>query len=128
MATGLTVRTGSRSVAETVAALDAALQRRGIERFAAIDHAAGARAVGLELADEVVVVFGNPAVGTALIQHRPEVGIELPLRILVRDDGGTTVIAYRDPVQLVERYGLEGDEEILRRLGAVLDALAAEIA
>ena len=39
--------------------------------------------MGLELPDEVVLVFGDPAVGTALMQTDPRVGIELPLRILI---------------------------------------------
>jgi uncharacterized protein (DUF302 family) len=55
--------------------------------FARIDHAAGARAVGLALGDEVVLVFGNPQAGTPLMQADPLVGLDLPLRVLVCERG-----------------------------------------
>jgi len=57
-----------RSVEEVVTALRGSLERRSIQVFGFIDHAALARAAGLELADEVVVIFGNPAVGTTIMQ------------------------------------------------------------
>jgi hypothetical protein len=44
----------------------------------------------MELADEAVVVFGNPRGGTPRMQEDPKIGIELPLRILVRNDGEQT--------------------------------------
>src|SRR6185437_6591153 len=97
MTHGLLSRAGTASVAATVAALQAALERRAVRVFAVIDHSAGAASVGLTLADEVVVIFGNPAVGTAIMQADPRAGIELPLRMLIWDDGGTTQIAYEDP-------------------------------
>ncbi|WP_243063910.1 DUF302 domain-containing protein [Humibacter sp. RRB41] len=73
------------SVADAVQSLERELSTRGIQIFARIDHAGGARAVGLELADEVVLVFGNPAVGTSLMQQDPIAGLDLPLRMLVWD-------------------------------------------
>src|SRR3712207_3939021 len=81
-------------VASVVDQLTAALRARGIEIFATVDHAAGARAAGLELADEVLLVFGNPAVGTALMQADPRCGLDLPLRMLVWSQDGTTRVAH----------------------------------
>src|SRR5438128_57047 len=85
------------TVAETVERLRGSLERRSITLFATIDHAAGAHEVGLELPDEAVVVFGDPRAGTPLMQKDPAVGIELPLRVLVWDEGGTTMVGYHDP-------------------------------
>jgi uncharacterized protein (DUF302 family) len=51
-------------VPTAVARIEQTLQDLGITLYARIDHAAGARAVGLELPDEVVLVFGDPAAGT----------------------------------------------------------------
>jgi len=90
-------------VPETVERLLAALDRRSITVFAQIDHAQGARGVGLELPDETVVVFVNRRAGTPLMQADPTSGIELPLKILVWDDHGTTRLAYRDPERLARR-------------------------
>jgi uncharacterized protein (DUF302 family) len=118
-----TVQTTS-TVEQTVDTLRAELARRDVTVFAVYDHAANAREAGLSLADEVVIVFGSPAVGTALIQENPDVGYELPLRILVRDDGGVTHVAYRDPAALVDDYGLSGSRTTVAKLSSLLGALA----
>jgi uncharacterized protein (DUF302 family) len=112
-------------VATAVARLTAALRDRGITVFATIDHAAGARAVGLELADEVVVVFGSPAGGTPVLQADPRAGIDLPLRVLVWADAGSTRVAYRDPAELAGQFDLAGATDALGRLRALLDQLVA---
>jgi uncharacterized protein (DUF302 family) len=111
------------TVEQTVDTLRAELARRDVTVFAVYDHAANAREAGLSLADEVVIVFGSPAVGTALIQENPDVGYELPLRILVRDDGGVTRVAYRDPAALVDDYGLSGSRATVAKLSSLLGAL-----
>jgi uncharacterized protein (DUF302 family) len=117
----------STDVASTVLRAQDALRRRSITLFATIDHAAGAKSVGAELADEVVLVFGNPQVGTGLMQLDAEIGIELPLRLLLWDDGGVTRVAYTDPVVYAERYAVGGQLEVLQRMRELLDGLVAEI-
>src|SRR4051794_24219949 len=112
-------------VAATVQRVTAALHARGITLFATIDHAAAARTVGLALPDEVVLVFGNPAGGTALMQADPRAGIDLPLRMLVWSDAGTTRVAYRDPQELAEGFAVGGARDTLDRLRGLLDQLAA---
>ena len=116
----------AHDVATTVGRITAALDRRGIPLFATIDHAAGARAAGLELADEVLLIFGNPAVGTALMQADPRAGIDLPLRILVWSEAGATSVAFRDPHQLAVDHNLTGQGPTLDRLRALLDELVIE--
>ncbi|NNC10746.1 DUF302 domain-containing protein [Planctomonas sp. JC2975] len=112
------------SVADAARRLEQELAGKGIQLFATIDHAAGARAAGLELADEVVLVFGNPAVGTVLMQSEPAVGLDLPLRMLIWDDGGQTRVAYHDPRGLADTYGLSADTVVLDRLNGLLNGLA----
>jgi uncharacterized protein (DUF302 family) len=114
------------SVEETVERLRGSLERRSITVFATIDHAAGAREVGLELPDETVVVFGDPRAGTPLMQKDPTVGIDLPLRVLVWDERGTTKVGYGDPTELADRYRLDETQERLERMRALLADLAAE--
>ena len=113
-------------VATTVDRITAGLGVRGVTLFAAIDHAAGARSVGLTMPDEVVLVFGDPAGGTALMQADPRAGIDLPLRMLVWSDAGTTQVAFRDPAQMADEFALDGAGETLRRLRGLLDQLMAE--
>ena len=113
-------------VRETVDRLIAALEKRSITVFARIDHAGAAREVGLELADEELVIFGDPRVGTLLMQTDPAVGLELPLKVLVWDVGGVTRIGYRPPPELAELFAIADHAAVLTRMQALLDALVAE--
>ena len=114
-------------VASVVDRLTAGLRDRGVEVFATIDHAAGARAAGLDLPDEVLLVFGNPAVGTALMQADPRSGVDLPLRMLVWSQDGATRLAYQDPAVLADRYEVGSEHATLDRLRGLLEQLVAEV-
>ncbi len=96
--------------------------------FARVDHAAGAREVGLELSDEEVVLFGSARSGTPLMQSDPRVGIELPLRILVWRDGRDVLLGYRDPRDLSDSYDVGEHEATLAQMASLLDELTAEAA
>ncbi|GAA1306564.1 DUF302 domain-containing protein [Pseudonocardia xinjiangensis] len=122
----LIVETSPHDVPATVERIRAGLDRRGVALFAVVDHAGAARDAGLELADEVVLIFGNPAVGTGLMQADPRVGIELPLRILVWAGADATRVAFRDPRALVAGYDLTEAQDTLARLRVLLDQLVAE--
>ncbi|WP_448618560.1 DUF302 domain-containing protein [Geodermatophilus sp. URMC 65] len=113
-------------VASVVDRLIGGLRVRGVEVFAIIDHAAGARAAGLDLADEVLLVFGNPAVGTALMQADPRSGVDLPLRMLVWSQDGRTRLAYQDPAVLADRYEVGSEQATLGKLRGLLEQLVAE--
>ena len=127
MSSELVTVTVVSSVPDAVSALKKALETRGIEVFATIDHAAGARQAGLELEDEVVVIFGNPAVGTHLMQDDPAVGLDLPLRMLFWRHGGETRLAYTDPHAFAERFALVKSKPILDALASLLATLADEV-
>lgn len=114
------------SVKETADRLAAALQARGIELFARIDHAAGAREAGLELPEEQLLVFGDPRVGTALMQEDPAIGYELPLRVLIWDSGGQTMIGHRLMATLAGEYEVPEHAAVLQRMNGLLDQLIAE--
>jgi uncharacterized protein (DUF302 family) len=114
------------SVGDTVGRLMAAVFRRGITVFARINHAANARAVGLSMADEEVLIFGDPREGTVLMQADPRVGFELPLRVVVWDQDGVTRIGYESPESLGERYELADRAEVLKRMATLLAGLVSE--
>lgn len=122
----LTTVKSAHSVSSTVDRLIAALGKRGTKLFARIDHAAGARNAGLELADEELVIFGDPRVGTLLMQADASVGYELPLRLLIWDADGQTMIGYRRPTELRDDFALGEQLEILRRMENLLEQITAE--
>jgi uncharacterized protein (DUF302 family) len=113
---------------ETVRSLLDGIERRGLTVFARVDHAAGAREVGMELADEEVVIFGSPRAGTPLMQSDPRVGIELPLRILVWRQGPQVLLGYRDPRELGGVYAVAEHQPILEQMATLLGGLVAEAA
>ncbi|HTA15972.1 MAG TPA: DUF302 domain-containing protein [Solirubrobacteraceae bacterium] len=112
--------------AETMSSLVEAIERRGLTIFARIDHAGAAREVGLELADEEVVLFGNPRGGTPLMQRDPRIGIELPLRILVWREGEETLVAHHDPRELSSAYDVAQNWQALEQMEGLLEELVAE--
>jgi uncharacterized protein (DUF302 family) len=122
------VKRSAAGYTETVTALLRAIEQRGLRVFAQIDHAAGARAVGLELEDEQVVVFGSPLAGTPLMVEDPRIGIELPLRMLVWQSGEEVNVGYRDPRELSATYDVAEHAATLEQMAMLLGALAVEAA
>jgi uncharacterized protein (DUF302 family) len=122
----LTAADSPHDVRTTIDRLVASLKRRGIAVLAHIDHSGGARAAGLELADEELLIFGDPRVGTLLMQRDPEIGYELPLRVLVWDADGQTRIAFRAPAEVAAGYAATDQVEILGKMDALLEELVAE--
>jgi beta-galactosidase len=122
----LVTTTSPHSVSATIDRLLGALGTRGIQVFARADHAAGAQAAGLELPDEEVVIFGDPRVGTLLMQSDPQIGYELPLRVLVWDAQGQTMVGYRLPTELSLEYDVSERITVLERMAQLLAQLVAE--
>jgi uncharacterized protein (DUF302 family) len=120
------VRRSDSDYAATTTSLIDAIERRGLTLFARIDHAGAARGAGLELADEQVVLFGNPRSGTPLMQSDPRIGIELPLRMLIWQDGEEVLVGYRDPRELSGAYDVASHQPTLEQMTSLLDELAAE--
>jgi uncharacterized protein (DUF302 family) len=113
----------------TVSRLVTAVEHRGLTVFTRIDHAEHARRVNIDLLPLEVVVFGDPSVGTPLLISDPRVGIDLPLRMLVWEDGAPqALVGYHDPRELGTRYELDQHRETLDRMAHLLDGIAAEAA
>ena len=92
---------------ETVIALQKELNSRGITVFATIDHKKAAEAVGESMPPATVLIVGNPKVGTALMQENPRLAIELPLKILIYEDGKKVNIRYEKIAAIAEKYHLK---------------------
>ena len=109
---------------ETMDRWESGVKARGMIVFARIDHAAGASAVGMRLRPTEVLVFGNAKAGTPLMQADQAIGIDLPLKALVYQDGeGKTWLAYADPHWLAERHDL--GTGVTRIVNSMAEALAA---
>ncbi len=115
-----------RPVAATVARLTAILAARGMTVFAVIDQSEQARLAGLRLRETTLVIFGNAAAGTPVMDIAPLAALDLPLKILIWADGSRTNVAYCSPAELAARYGLsEALAANLAAIGPLTDALVA---
>jgi uncharacterized protein (DUF302 family) len=122
---GLVEVKSAHDVKETVARLEAALARANVTVAAKIDHAAAAAKVGEQLPPTVLLVFGNPKLGTPLMRCAPTAGIDLPLKALVRDDGkGHVTLTYSDPAWIAARHGAKGCDEVVKKMGGALRTFA----
>jgi uncharacterized protein (DUF302 family) len=111
--------------------LVAEISAKGLTVFARIDHASGAKEIGLPLRPTELLIFGNAKGGTPLMQSNQEIGLDLPLKALVWQDAtNDTWISYNDPAWLAKRHGLGHEvepsvEAMTAMLGAVTRAAAA---
>jgi uncharacterized protein (DUF302 family) len=126
-ADGLTTMRSSHGPRDTMSRLEAAVKAKGMTVFARIDHAAAAAEVGLSLQPTELLIFGNAKAGTPLMQSIQTIGIDLPLKALVWQDGsGNTWLSYSDPSWLAKRHGLgHAVEATVRAMAAALDAVAS---
>jgi uncharacterized protein (DUF302 family) len=111
------------SVEDTLQRLQASLQAKGVKVFALIDHSGEAAKAGMTMRPTKLLIFGNPQAGTALMLAAPRSAIDLPLKLLVWEDGqGRVWISYNSLSYLGERHGLP--EGLLGKV-AVVETLAA---
>ena len=125
---GLSSHRSASDSKETTDRLIAALNNRGLDIMARIDHAAAAKKVGLALGPTELLIFGNPKAGTPLMQKAQTLGIDLPLKVLVwEDESGATWLSYNDPVWLAQRHGIDGQVDVtVKAMANALVAIAKE--
>ena len=123
---GLITVSSAHSVKETLDRMEKELKSRDMTIFARIDHAAGAKEVGLTLAPTELLIFGNAKAGTPLMQARQQIGIDLPLKALAwQDADGKTWLSHNDPVWVAKRHGLgKAVEHAVDGMSAALAATA----
>jgi uncharacterized protein (DUF302 family) len=115
----------SHEVKATADRLENTLKQKGMTVFIRINHAAGAQKVGKKLRPTELVVFGNPKVGTPLMQCSQSTAIDLPQKALIwEDDQGQVWLSYNDPNYLVERHGITGCDEVIKKIEKALSNFA----
>jgi len=116
-------------VPTAVAKLKKLIKEEGLNYFDTIDHQANASGVKMNLKPETVVVFGNPKMGTVLMNCNPSMGLDLPLRMLFSTDyEGKTTITYTNPEYWSLKHNIKNPNclAILNKAKIALDNLAEE--
>ncbi len=111
----------NHDVPSTLDRLEKVLKEKGMKVFARINHAKGAASVGKQLRPTALIIFGNPKVGSPLMQCQQSVAIDLPQKALIwKDAQGTVWISYNDPRYLQSRHNIPGCNEVISKIGAAL--------
>jgi len=115
----------AHDVKTTANRLESTLKQKGMTVFNRINHAQGAQKVGKELRPTELIIFGNPKVGTPLMLCAQSVAIDLPQKALIWQDAkGQVWLSYNDPDYLVERHGIEGCGEVIKKVKGALGKFA----
>jgi uncharacterized protein (DUF302 family) len=124
-AQGMVSLKSSFDVATTADRLEESLKKKGMTLFARIDHGDAAAKAGLELGQMELMIFGNPKVGTKLMQCAASVGIDLPQKALIwRDTAGQVWFSYNSPQYLASRHELKGCDEVIGKVSKALENFA----
>ena len=91
----------------TVERVAAAIEAAGMTIFSRIDHAAGARAAGLAMPPATVLIYGHAKGGTPIMLAAPLAALDLPLRVLIREDEqGRTQLAFHPVADMLLQAGV----------------------
>jgi uncharacterized protein (DUF302 family) len=119
------------SISETIDKFTAALKTKGLTLMHTIDHAKNAKDAGLRLKPEVVLEFGNPKIGTKLMECNPSMGLDLPLRMLFTADyEGKVTITYTNPEYWSLKHNIKDKTclGIIRQAAIAMQELAEKAA
>jgi uncharacterized protein (DUF302 family) len=128
MTVGIVTKASPRTVDETVHRLVHILDAKNVTIFSIVDHSGAAQRAGLAMPNTKLVIFGNPAAGTAVMVAAPLAALDLPLKLLVYEDTeGAVWVSYNSPEYLAHRYALDEHLEApLAAIDAISDAVIAE--
>lgn len=123
---GIITKESNQDFETSYAALkNAIVNNPNLSIVAELDHQANAESVGLDLRPTRLIIFGNPNLGTPLIQNERTIGLDLPQKMLVWKDGeGNVKVSYNDIYFLAERHVIEGNKEILDKISTALENLS----
>ena len=116
------------SVEEAFARLKQAVEGAGATIFAEVDHARGASEAGMELDASKLLIFGNPQLGTPVMQADMLAGLVLPLKMLVYAQDGKTWVAYEEIEEAIDDLDVDDDLEVLGKIGRAQENLASAAA
>lgn len=90
---------------------------KGFKVFDNIDQKAEADNVGLEIPETRLIIFGNPKVGTLLMQENDDITFELPIKVLLIAKDEQTELIYRNP------YDFPGNDQLKDRGKKIIEKM-----
>ncbi len=123
-ANDLVIKKSLHSTDSTFTKLKETITSKGLTIMAEVAHDKAAASVDLELRPTRLLIFGNPKIGTMLMQSDQKIGIDLPLKILVHETAeGEVLVSYFNASTLSERYNIVDKEAVITKVNGALNAI-----
>ena len=111
----------NNSVSATIDKLEHVLSKKGMTIFKRINHATGGKKVGINIRPTELLIFGNPKIGTKLMQCTQTIALDFPQKALAyKDESGQVWLIYNDPNYITARHHVKGCEEVVKKLSNAL--------
>lgn len=115
-------------MAETIARLKKDIADKGIKFFDEIDQSKLAADAGIKLHPSVLLVFGNPPLGTQFITANANAGLDWPVRLLVfENDKGEVWTAYTDFDWIARRHGINNRNDQFKMASSVITSVTSSV-
>ena len=116
------------SIGETVERLKKDVADKGIKFFDEIDQSKLAADAGIKLRPSILLVFGNPPLGTQFITANPNAGLNWPVRLLVyENEKGEVWTAYTDFNWIARRHGIENRNDQFKMASSVIASITSSV-
>ncbi len=118
----LITKKSAHSVKVTIDRLENIITKKGIRVFARVDHKKNAKTVNLDMRPTTVLIFGNPKMGTPLMNSKQAIGIDLPMKALAWEDAdGIVWLTYNEPAGMADRHHISDRAEVIKKMTGALD-------
>ena len=125
-ANDIIIKNSNKTVGATMNKLQNIVNKKGFQVFAVVNHQLGADKVRMKMPPSQEIIFGNAKMGTTLMLENMQVGLDLPVRVLVYQDKNLkTKIAYRDGTWLGNEHNLT-KQKIVNKMNFVLENITTE--
>jgi uncharacterized protein (DUF302 family) len=115
-------------IAETVERLKKDIADKGIKFFNEIDQSKLAADAGIKLQPSVLLIFGNPPLGTQFITANANAGLDWPVRLLVyENDKGEVWTAYTDFDWIARRHGIKNRKDQFKMASTVISSITSSV-
>jgi uncharacterized protein (DUF302 family) len=113
---------------ETIERLKKDIADKGIKFFDEIDQANLAANAGIKLHPSVLLVFGNPPLGTQFITANANAGLDWPVRLLVfENDKGEVWTAYTDFDWIARRHEIKNRNNQFDMASSVIASITSSV-
>ena len=115
-------------IAETIERLKKDIVDKGVKFFNEIDQSKLAADAGIKLHPSVLLIFGNPPLGTQFITENANAGLDWPVRLLVyENEKGEVWTAYTDFDWIARRHGIENRKDQFKMASSVITSITSSV-